>query len=428
MKYFLPYWEDKLDPDFDFVNDSFSKKHIELGSRNYDKYIHEIINNAPYDGILVSLGVFLSKLKLNEEDASVNGFKNLKEYLRFHNSNSNLELLGDCGAFNYVNEPEPPEMFNPERVAKLYNDLGFDYGISTDHLAVRTIKIRDKDNNLINKELTKHELRNRIKISLENAEKFLNIHKQKKYKFIPIGSAQGYSPITYRNSVKELVEMGYEYIALGGLARSNTREILSVLEKVKNVLKGRKLHLLGILRPKQLSVFEELGVYSFDSASYLRKAWLRSGQNYLSHDLDHWYTAIRIPQVDNPKMVESINKSGHSIEEAKELEQECLNLLRKYDDGQISLDKVINKISYYDKLFQRSGNDGKNLEEKYVQTLKDQPWKKCSCEICQSIGIDVVIFRGTNRNKRRGFHNTYVFYDFLKSKVYKSTSVYKIAE
>ena len=29
-------------------------------------------------------------------------------------------------------------------------------------------------------------------------------------------------------------------------------------------------------------------------------------------------------------------------------------------------------------------------------------------------GIDVVIFRGNNRNRRRGFHNTYVFYQLLQ--------------
>jgi hypothetical protein len=45
----------------------------------------------------------------------------------------------------------------------------------------------------------------------------------------------------------------------------------------------------------------------------------------------------------------------------------------------------------------------------YRETLEAAPWRECSCEICAGAGIDVVIFRGSERNKRRGFHNLYVF-------------------
>ena len=38
----------------------------------------------------------------------------------------------------------------------------------------------------------------------------------------------------------------------------------------------------------------------------------------------------------------------------------------------------------------------------------------CACDICRRDGIQVVIFRGNNRNRRRGFHNTYVFYRLLQ--------------
>lgn len=39
---------------------------------------------------------------------------------------------------------------------------------------------------------------------------------------------------------------------------------------------------------------------------------------------------------------------------------------------------------------------------------------KCGCEICKKIGVEVMIFRGANRNKRRGFHSTKMFYEKLK--------------
>jgi hypothetical protein len=48
------------------------------------------------------------------------------------------------------------------------------------------------------------------------------------------------------------------------------------------------------------------------------------------------------------------------------------------------------------------------------ETLEARPWRTCPCDICRRDGIQVVIFRGNNRNRRRGFHNTYVFYRLLQ--------------
>jgi hypothetical protein len=41
----------------------------------------------------------------------------------------------------------------------------------------------------------------------------------------------------------------------------------------------------------------------------------------------------------------------------------------------------------------------------YRRTLEERPWRSCTCGICRQVGIQAVIFRGTERNKRRGFHN-----------------------
>ncbi|MGZ4107677.1 MAG: hypothetical protein ACXVDE_07380, partial [Tumebacillaceae bacterium] len=49
----------------------------------------------------------------------------------------------------------------------------------------------------------------------------------------------------------------------------------------------------------------------------------------------------------------------------------------------------------------------------YREVLEEKPWKQCGCEICEAVGIDVIIFRGNNRNRRRGFHNTHVYYKQL---------------
>ncbi len=52
-----------------------------------------------------------------------------------------------------------------------------------------------------------------------------------------------------------------------------------------------------------------------------------------------------------------------------------------------------------------------DLLEEYQRTLQNRPWEKCDCSICTENSIEVCIFRGNDRNRRRGFHNTRRFYD-----------------
>ncbi|MNJ02918.1 hypothetical protein D3C73_1630490 [compost metagenome] len=60
------------------------------------------------------------------------------------------------------------------------------------------------------------------------------------------------------------------------------------------------------------------------------------------------------------------------------------------------------------------GDDRESHENLYYEVLSERPWENCGCEICKSIGIDTVLFRGNNRNRRRGFHNTHVYYTQVK--------------
>mgnify|MGYP000215079610 CR=1 FL=1 len=61
----------------------------------------------------------------------------------------------------------------------------------------------------------------------------------------------------------------------------------------------------------------------------------------------------------------------------------------------------------------------RTLLEDYRETLKARPWEQCDCPICEDLGIEVAIFRGNNRNRRRGFHNTRRFYDVLERELPK---------
>jgi hypothetical protein len=51
--------------------------------------------------------------------------------------------------------------------------------------------------------------------------------------------------------------------------------------------------------------------------------------------------------------------------------------------------------------------------EIYRRTLSDKPWKKCACRVCREGGVEALLFRNSNRNKRRGMHNLHVFYQHL---------------
>ena len=291
MKYFIPDWDDRVDPNFDF-NTDFEQTRKSDGYTGR-VYAHEIFENPPYDGILISLGIFQNKLRLENSDSqpSIRGFTNIKEYLRIDRKKP-LQVMGDCGAFSYVNQETGP--FSVTQVADLYDALDFDLGISLDHLVVKSII--NEDGKKI--DLSESQQEARRQLSLDNAEAFLKYCQEKRYTFVPIGSAQGLSIKSYIDSVNKLIEMNYTYIALGGLIRYTTAEVDKIVTAVMKIMPQKKspikVHLLGILRPQLLGKFQQFGITSFDSASYLRKAWLRSSMNYFGTDMN-WYSAIRVP-------------------------------------------------------------------------------------------------------------------------------------
>ena len=408
MKYFIPDWDDRVDPNFDFNTDFEQTRKSD--SYTGRVYAHEIFENPPYDGVLISLGVF-NKLRLENSNSqpSIRGFTNIKKYLRI-NDQKPLQVMGDCGAFSYVNQKKGP--FSVTRTADLYDALGFDLGISLDHLVVKSIV----DENGEKIDLDEDEQEQRRQLSLKNAEEFLKYCQKKEYSFVPIGSAQGLSAESYIDSVKKLIEMGYQYIALGGLIRYTTAQVEEIVTAVMEEVILRKqppikVHLLGILRPQLLEKFRQFGITSFDSASYLRKAWLRSSMNYFGADMN-WYSAIRVPYSWNPNICASAKEQGIPTDKLQQLERDALTTLKGFAESQEELEAALAAVLEYDRLLFRT-SEKMDLEEKYKKTLQSRIWEQCSCEICKGVGFDIMIFRGTNRNKRRGFHNVKMFYDHI---------------
>ena len=91
----------------------------------------------------------------------------------------------------------------------------------------------------------------------------------------------------------------------------------------------------------------------------------------------------------------------------QKLEKKCLTDLKLFDDKKISEEKVLESVNKYSALLQRKKTYN-HFSERHQELLNERPWEKC--KVCKDAGINIVVFRGANRNRRRGFHNTWVFY------------------
>jgi hypothetical protein len=385
LRYFIPEWDDLVDPDYDFANDTHSGG---TGDWANEVYAHQLYPEPNYDGILMSRAV---AEKSKKKDARINQM-GVHRFLRLPR---NFPIMGDCGAFDYIEQKEPP--YTTDDVIDYYTRLDFDYGVSVDHLIVPAFYA------------DKHF---RYDLTIHNAESFLKEHRKRDLTWEPIGAVQGWDPASYASAAARYAKMGYRYIALGGLVRAQTQEILATVEQVRRAVPSdMAVHVFGFSRFAALREIAKLGVNSIDSASMLRKAWLGANLNYLT--LDGWYSAIRVPQADGSFRAKRLKQSATiTPEQLHRLEQDCLRELRDYASRRGAVpSSLVKHLHEYDVLV---AGDRPGTEETIRRTLEARPWQACLCAICKSVGVEVVIFRGNNRNRRRGFHNTYVFYQLLQ--------------
>jgi hypothetical protein len=374
IKYIVPDWDDIVDPGYDFASETSSRQY-----RNnrfaYGVRLWEIFNPPPIDGVLISISNIINhKLKIIE------ALGNARKFLKLP---LNLQLIGDCGAWQYRYMESPP--YTVEYTLKTYEVLGVDYGVTLDHIPFFGNPTE------------------RISLSIENAIKSYQIWKplyeKGDYRYVLMASVQGLEIEDYLRSFKVLYNVGFRHFAIGGLAKRETEFIRRLLEKLKQLLREYrdviKIHMLGIARISVIPILEELLDYveevSFDNATFLRMSWTRTVGNYVLPD-GRIYTSIRI----------------------REQDQQLLDKLLQYDNGAISFEEITSIL-------------GRRLSERgeihylpyYIATLRDKPWHECNCSLCKALGINIVIFRGNNRNRRRGFHNVYVFSKLLREGILK---------
>lgn len=423
MKFIFADSLDYVDPNFDFIEDRSAADRQPYWD---DHYPHEILGYAPYDGVLVSRAILgghpqgLIKGKYTPAQARRFETVGARKFLRLDAPKfRNLPIFGDCGAFAYVNEPEPP--FKPSEVAEFYEDCGFTHGCSVDHI------IFDFKADCTSHKAPRTEVQERFDITLENAKAFLNEVRSVGSAVTPLGVVQGWSPTSMAMAARKLVAMGYDYLALGGMVPLKAEEILQCVMAIRDAVPvSTRLHILGFAKAESVGAFLPYNITSFDSTSPLIRAFKDAKQNYYLPGVRQgltYYTAIRVPQaLENPRLQRAVKKGMFRSEELVRLEAEALKTLRAFDRREADLEEALSATLEYGALLaaEKPYKDCaettamKRLSEAYRTTLAERPWKLCGCNICKEASIDVVIFRGSNRNKRRGIHNLYVYKKHLE--------------
>jgi tRNA-guanine family transglycosylase len=196
------------------------------------------------------------------------------------------------------------------------------------------------------------ELERRLQVSIANAETCLELQAKSQYPVELLGVVQGWDADSYRRCARELLKLGFGYIAIAGQRNLTLLKeaILVTLDEIQKIGRSVKVHVLGTGSPKILSYYIDQGLTSFDSATWFRQAWMSGKHNYfMAHGTQHTsYRATRIGLGD-------------------------------FDP-------------------------------------KDLTWETeitCPCHVCQTVGQQILLFRGHERNTRRGFHNVYQYMQLL---------------
>ena len=420
MKFIFADSMDMVDPTYDFMTDR-----SQPDRKTYwdDLYPHEILGYAPYSGMLVSRAIV--------GDDRISGYYTGPQAMRFRRVGaraflrldkpefSELDIFGDCGAFSYVKEDVPP--YTPENMIEFYDQSGFTHGCSVDHI------IFDFDLSAKGMKGGSAEAKRRFDITLENADVFFKASQYLSGRFIPLGVIQAWSPDSMAEAARRLVKIGYTYLALGGVVPLTAEQIRICLETIRKAIPSNiKIHILGFAKADEIETFLPYKISSFDSTSPLIRAFKDDKNNYFlpspGRKLEY-YTAIRVPQaLSNVRLQRLVRMGTFKAEELVSLEVAALNQLRAFDSGQADLEQTLQTILTYNSPLvtelpyedvRTSSKKMKNLETLYRRTLTDKPWKRCPCPICKEISVEVIIFRASNRNRRRGIHNLAVYNDLI---------------
>jgi tRNA-guanine family transglycosylase len=321
LKYFLPWWSS------DYVWKEWTIADDMAKDPSWSKaYLWDFMPNL-LDGILISrMAVTPKKVKT------------LRKQIRFLGT-----IIGDSGAHSYRALDAPP--FSCQDILEFYASGEFNYGMTLDMVASPWVRAGG---------LTHIELEHRLQVTINNAEKCLELQAKYQYPVELLGVVQGWDVESYRRCAKALLELGFSYLAIAGQRKISLLQesILAIQQEVQQSNRTVKIHVLGTGSPQILKFYVTQGITSFDSATWFRQAWMSGQHNYfMTNTTQHTsYRSTRIGLGD--------------------FKDECL-----------TWETAVN----------------------------------CPCPVCKDIGQQILLFRGHERNTRRGFHNIYQYIQMLNS-------------
>lgn len=446
MKFLFADSQDRIDPGYDFARDD---RRADGGGPACDQWPHQYFGAAgqqAYDGLLVSYEIVAGKgKKYGDAQAQRLRAEGAPAFFGFDAHPRERPIFGDCGAFAYADQDVPP--YEPAQIARFYAECRFTHGISVDHIIFAFT-----ENDAVGP--TTDEQR-RYDVTIANARRFRKAVKDNGYRFVPVAPIQGWNPASMARAARTYVKMGYDYVAIGGLVPLKVPQIRACIQAVREAAPEVKIHLLGVTKPDHIHEFIPFGVTTFDSTSPLIRAFKDARHNYWS-DAGH-YTSIRVPQAgDNAAMKRRILAGRIPQDVALQQERWALERVRAIDalptpptreEVDIALEDILLYNAYLDEdcdalRIEADGADARSgrqqhlfarsepwqfgwdpaMTAEYRRTLLDRPWKACPCRVCREAGPEVILFRGSNRNKRRGFHNLWWFYQRLQAVIRRTAS------
>ncbi len=169
-----------------------------------------------------------------------------------------------------------------EKLFEIYEYLDADYGIIIDFL-------RDKEE------------------TLKSAKKAIEIYRNGNYSFKLVGVAQGENLKDYLNCYEGLKNLGYEYIAIGGLLKRNGNSnyiklsceifLINLLENIRKEFNPEWIFTLGIYNPERHRLLEDYGVWGADY-----KGWLFEYEEDYSFIL-HYLDEYNIPKIRKNRII-----------------------------------------------------------------------------------------------------------------------------
>ena len=589
MRFYVPEWEDAVDAHYDFIHDELSVLNKTERERHFiwDIFDYE---STPIDGVLISREqVEGSRTKFDRiteygvyDDPQLNipnwlptisdcgawGYKSLPfppygnenmlgfyekmdvdigvtiDHLVLGSGKEKGRLYLDERAFHpeFDESDLPTELTDQvdvmvdewpsewpdivsQREPSIYDIAGVESFTSEDFEGsiLQVLQRMNEDPRAVYRENDKRE---RYEMTLENAQKMRDLYHDGDWSFRLMAAFQGWNPITYGDALDQVLEMGYQYVGIGGVAGSQLKQVKEIVTEVGHRIADYQseyetrvdTHVFGFAKTDGFETIGRTGMFSIDSASMLRAAWTGGNNYHLSADerfdairvrytssdddlktaveksmlgqevlhalrafddedsisrrIRGWYAETNLvldalvdyleehrhDEIYDARLLREITSEfrddfehGYELQASfsDDLRKRLVKLLRADDaDDPVDFDEYLEIINTGQEvaegfprtadrvqaLEEESGElatfkqvwtvlenyassdliEDEDLLEEYRKTLRSRPWDRCDCPICEELGIEVAIFRGNNRNRRRGFHNTYRFYQQFK--------------